>query len=917
MDPREHKVELLGPTHPDVTYLPASTCHPKYFDHLGDGPNVVLWHIFSTEADSYRVLPRGEWTVLGGSNVGLRAMALARFFGFKRQIVFGMDGCQRETKHAAPHPLQDKSGYSTTIYEGVEYKTTPAMLESAKGTFHELDTMPDVEVEFRGEGLVQEMAKRHVRRALDGKKFYLAINKPALISAEYREQNKQLHHDNLAYGVGAGDHAKTVLKMIEKTGCKSVLDYGCGKGYLAKALDFPIWEYDPAVSGKDEAPRPADLVCCFDVLEHVEPDKLFFVLDDLKRVVLRVGYFTIHMGPAKKTLPDGRNTHLIQQNRAWWKSKLKKFFQIGTILERGPELHVVVAPKAQGESEGGVVGTLGPMTPGGDYEIPAARRTTWSPGIPGGIPTDQTQYGSTILAATYNDGTDDATAGIQAAVNAAGAVATEGSPRFVLLGAGTFRINGTLNLNQDYVVLRGAGMGVTTLIKYGANNMIVIGSGQDWTGEANVVGSIAQGATSFTLEAGHGVQAGDMVVLDQVDDGSVIFGGATWWKRSEADTDGVNGPHSEEGNRSRGQVIHVGTIASNVLTPADGTVVHRAAPAANTPQVFRASTRRAGYIGIGLEDMTITGWYTYYGITVYWCKYCWVKGVECKGDGSPGTDGEDIGIFRSVRCEVRECYLHHSLTYITSRHAYGLSCMMQTSDCLIEDNIVFRKNKNITMEASGAGNVVAYNYLDDPVINAGPDTGWMEACLDVTHLSHPGYDLFEGNHTSRIAAGIVHGSASEQTFFRNLATGTRVYPLTDPTSQSAVMIMAGMYNMTLVGNVLYPDPAVGAIYEPVFENPTTYTYASTHQYKVRIFGSPEGDIMGPVIDTNVEATLLSVGNYDYVRSQIDEEPGATLPDSLYLTSAPAFMAGYTWPWVTADAATKYYSLPAKDRFDAM
>lgn len=347
VDPREHKVELLGPVHPDVTYLPASTCHPKYFDHLGDGPNVVLWHIFSTEADSYRVLPRGEWTVLGGSNVGLRAMALARFFGFKRQIVFGMDGCQRETKHAAPHPLQDKSGYSTTVYEGMEYKTTPAMLESAKGTFHELDTMPDVEVEFRGEGLVQEMAKRHVRTVLDGKKFYLAINKPALISAEYREQNKRLHHDNLAYGVGAARHAATVLKMIDKTGCKSVLDYGCGKGYLAKELQFPIWEYDPAIPGKDEAPRPADLVCCFDVLEHVEPDKLFFVLDDLKRVVLKVGYFTIHTGPAHKTLPDGRNTHLIQQNRAWWKSKLKKFFQIGTILERGPELHVVVAPKAK------------------------------------------------------------------------------------------------------------------------------------------------------------------------------------------------------------------------------------------------------------------------------------------------------------------------------------------------------------------------------------------------------------------------------------------------------------------------------------------------------------------------------------------------------------------------------------------
>lgn len=354
VDPRPHKIDLLGPPHPDVTYLPASTCHPRYFDHLGDGPNVVLWHIFSDDKEAYRVLPRGEWAVLGGTNVGLRAMALARFFGFKKQIVFGMDGNQRETKHAAAHPLQDGSAYSTVEYGGVEYKTTPAMLESAKGTFHELDTMPDVTAEFRGEGLVQAMAKNYVRKKLDGKEFFLAFNRPELISADYRAQNRQLHRENLAYGVGAGRHAQAVLRVIEKTGCKSVLDYGCGKGYLQKELSFPIWEYDPAIPGKEETPRPADLVCCFDVLEHVEPEKLFLVLDDLRRVTLKVGYFTIHMGAAQKKLPDGRNTHLIQRDKKWWAKKLAKFFKIGTILEKGPELHVVVAPRVEARMKSGL-----------------------------------------------------------------------------------------------------------------------------------------------------------------------------------------------------------------------------------------------------------------------------------------------------------------------------------------------------------------------------------------------------------------------------------------------------------------------------------------------------------------------------------------------------------------------------------
>jgi hypothetical protein len=85
-------------------------------------------------------------------------------------------------------------------------------------------------------------------------------------------------------------------------------------------------------------------VICTDVLEHIEPDKLFLVLGDLRRCVKQVGYFTIHMGPAKKSYADGRNTHLIQNGHDWWKAKLAKFFTIGKVFVVGPELHVMVGP---------------------------------------------------------------------------------------------------------------------------------------------------------------------------------------------------------------------------------------------------------------------------------------------------------------------------------------------------------------------------------------------------------------------------------------------------------------------------------------------------------------------------------------------------------------------------------------------
>lgn len=349
VDPREHKVALLGEPDPRVEYLVASTCHPAYFDHLKDGPNVVLWHIFQNEPDAYRVLPRGEWYVLGGTNVGLRAMALARLFGFRNQVIFGMDGCQRDEvhKHATAHPLQDGTPFSTVEYDGVEYKTTAAMLESAKGTFYELDTdLHDVTAEFRGEGLVQAMARNYVRKERDpGRSYFLAIQPPELISAEYRELNARLHRESLAYGVGGGRYAGRVEEMARGMKTTSVLDYGCGKGYLGRAMPWPIWEYDPAVPGKDDPPRPADLVVCLDVLEHIEPDKILFVLEDLARVTRQVGYFVVHTGPSKKKLADGRNAHLIQQPLKWWSKRIGIFFQVAKVFKQGPLLHYVVGPK--------------------------------------------------------------------------------------------------------------------------------------------------------------------------------------------------------------------------------------------------------------------------------------------------------------------------------------------------------------------------------------------------------------------------------------------------------------------------------------------------------------------------------------------------------------------------------------------
>lgn len=153
-----------------------------------------------------------------------------------------------------------------------------------------------------------------------------------LISEEYRKQNAQLHAERPDYGrLGASKWADTVRKLADKYRATTILDYGCGKGLLRGALmiyGLDVRNYDPAIEEWAGTPEPAELVVCNDVLEHIEPDCLEAVLDDLKRVTARVGMFVVATDPAKKTLPDGRNAHLIQQTARWWLPKFCERWEI-------------------------------------------------------------------------------------------------------------------------------------------------------------------------------------------------------------------------------------------------------------------------------------------------------------------------------------------------------------------------------------------------------------------------------------------------------------------------------------------------------------------------------------------------------------------------------------------------------------
>ena len=143
------------------------------------------------------------------------------------------------------------------------------------------------------------------------------------ISEDYRAQNAELHQRP---GYGSSGHLWLghVLELCEAVNARSLIDYGCGKGTLGRYLKpfgIKYTPYDPATFPK-RPKEPADIVVALDVLEHIEPDTLNNVLDDMHALGTKLFFAVVSTRPATKTLQDGRNAHLIVEDWWWWKKHL-------------------------------------------------------------------------------------------------------------------------------------------------------------------------------------------------------------------------------------------------------------------------------------------------------------------------------------------------------------------------------------------------------------------------------------------------------------------------------------------------------------------------------------------------------------------------------------------------------------------
>jgi SAM-dependent methyltransferase len=145
---------------------------------------------------------------------------------------------------------------------------------------------------------------------------------------ELSEQYRLLHEAGHFPGFSIRKHVTSIDGLIRKTGSKTILDYGCGKGRQYAELNLhKYWNveptlYDPATFPEKPEGR-FDGVVCTDVLEHIPEEDLREVLREIFNYSRKFVFLSICTREARKTLPDGRNAHLTIKPEEWWLSLME------------------------------------------------------------------------------------------------------------------------------------------------------------------------------------------------------------------------------------------------------------------------------------------------------------------------------------------------------------------------------------------------------------------------------------------------------------------------------------------------------------------------------------------------------------------------------------------------------------------
>ena len=552
-----------------------------------------------------------------------------------------------------------------------------------------------------------------------------------------------------------------------------------------------------------------------------------------------------------------------------------------------------------------------------DY-VPAGQKAVtqsgidWSlVGLPSGVPSGSwTQCGATILASDYGNGTVDATSAINNALNACG------SNQYVLLGPGTFLFNSgpagspRIYVKKNNVELRGSGPNSTILKSTGSNQdgWIQVGSSADpdVSKDVSITGGATAGSTQITVSNAANFAVGKLVIITELNDTT----------QSNYVTPNANNPNTPSGDpggctycdglwngtRDRSQTVEVVSVSGNTIgiSPPLYTDYNQ------TPHALPYSVVR----GSGVKNLQVYGNRTHTAnrngmIVLYSCAYCWAQNIVYNY-----PDGDYAKFYWSIRSDIRDSYMSNGFNHGPGSDNGCVLMAFKSSANKVENNI-FERAENVVMVYMGAsGNIISYNYSTGSWACSGCSGSATVSAGMYHHSAHSQFNLFEGNIAQGTYVGSGHGSASQNTDFRNWYLGTglicsnSVEPETRATiscsnshwaadGARAIDVEGLSHYNNFVGNVI-GSPAQNTLSG---SKVAVLQWPSTRQYNGVSYGMTFGYTLFGDSGSNATwdntasySTSFIHGNFNFIDGSTNWATGVshTLPASFYLSGRPSW-----------------------------
>lgn len=341
-DARDATADLIGPAD---HHLFASQVSPLCF---GRKTRATLWHMIIDGIDD--VLPDYDddyCLIGGGSSIGCTALYLAFAMGYRKFAAYGYDSSYRGDKHhAMPQALNDEEAVIDMSFKGVAYQISLTMRGQCKTFFGAARHLQSqgCTIEVHGDGILPAMWRAGFEGMEEQQKYEAMWSLP-----EYRRWSP------------GEDAVDAFFDRVKPEGL--VIDFGCGTGRAAMkiegrgcdviAIDFASNCLDHPARGlrfytldmSKPMPFRASYGLCADVMEHVPPDQVEAVIDNIMASAKTV-FFQISTVPDAMGVHIGQILHLSVLDHEGWRMLFEhKGYAVSFSVDRGDNSQFVVSRK--------------------------------------------------------------------------------------------------------------------------------------------------------------------------------------------------------------------------------------------------------------------------------------------------------------------------------------------------------------------------------------------------------------------------------------------------------------------------------------------------------------------------------------------------------------------------------------------